>query len=183
MSRLAYSVALLIAVLVSACGASVPASGGAAPLGSSAVPLGASAGALTPSAAPSISQDQVIADAAKAHLALVTKYNKLFENLYKAYNNKVTLKAHREYCSKMAVVTHSQLLALKKVVYPDDTLADIKAMIKAIAAAEANLKTCAIAPNIAAWNRAWSLVEKAQDRAHEAANLVRLDLGLPSVPG
>jgi hypothetical protein len=140
---------------------------------------------VAPAASPSTppTQDEIRLVAGKAYLAPVTPANKAFTALWKIYKNKTSLKANRQYCTKLATVMRAELLALQAIEYPEDTTADAKALIRADAASEADLRTCAKASNFTAWNRAMSLADKASDRAHEAANLIRLDLGLPPVPG
>jgi hypothetical protein len=80
-------------------------------------------------------------------------------------------------------VAHAELVRRAAVAYPDDTKADARVLIRADAAAEAQLRTCAKAKNFASWNSSWSRAVKANEKGHEPANLIRLDLGLPPVPG
>lgn len=103
--------------------------------------------------------------------------------LYKKYKNARSLTVLRTYCAKLAKVEGTEAHALNAIVYPVDTAGDAKALVRADAAAEADLRSCAVARTTADWNSSWSLTIHANDRAHEAANLVRLDLGLPAVPG
>jgi hypothetical protein len=143
---------------------------------------GPSVAAVVPSASPSTpTQDDIRTTAAAAYRQAVLPGNKARKSLWKTYKDKTSLKAWLTYCSKLAVVTHTELVALKAITYPEDTAADAKILIRADAAGEADLRSCAVASNWAAWNKAFKLALKANDRAHEAANLVRLDLGLKSV--
>jgi hypothetical protein len=113
----------------------------------------------------------------------VKPYNKGLNTLYRQYRHKTSLKANKNYCAKMAKLEHTELLALKAITYPTDTAADVKALIRAGAASEADLRSCAKARSFADLIHWLNLSAKANGRAHEAANLVRLDLNLPAVPG
>jgi hypothetical protein len=137
----------------------------------------------SPTPAPTPSQDEVRLAAGTAYLAAVKPANAAFISLYKLYRYKTSLAANRQYCAKLAAVARTELLALNAIVFPADTTADARLLIRAEAAMEADLRSCAKATSFANWNRAWTLSTKANDRAHEAANLVRLDLNLPAVPG
>jgi hypothetical protein len=125
-----------------------------------------------PSASPvptpvALSQDEIRKAAGAAYLAAVKPYNKTLDALNKAYRNKTDLPALRRFCSKLAANEHKWLSALHAIAMPDDTVSDTKSLIRSDASAEADLRSCA----------------KAADRSHEAANIVRLDLNLSSVPG
>lgn len=129
------------------------------------------------------SQDAIRKAAATAYLAAVKPYNSSIDTLYKQYRYKTSLAANKQYCAKLATVTHAESVALNVIVYPTDTAGDAKVVSRSDASAEADLRSCAIAASIADWNRFWNLSSITNQHGHEAANLVRLDLGLPSVPG
>jgi hypothetical protein len=147
----------------------------------SPLPVAASA---APSASPvPLTQDQIRKAAKKAYVAAVTPRNKAINVLWQQYRNKTSLSAWRQYCAKNATLDRNQLLALKKIVWPTDTAADAKVFMRNVAGEEAHLRSCAKSKNFASWNDSYALAGKAANRAVEAANLVRLDLGLASVSG
>jgi hypothetical protein len=181
-----------LAVAIVACRAAAP----AAPIAAVATPqivyvTPAPAQAAAPSASPTAaptqaapaSQDELRLIAGKAYLAVVKVSNKASDRLWKLYRYNTALKPSRTYCAKLGAVTRTELLGLNGIKYPDDTAADAKALVRSLAAMEADLRTCAKASSVAAWNQAWKLFGRAGDRGHEQANVVRLDLGLPPVPG
>ena len=185
------SSAVLLAIAFGACaGATSPVApttttdGSTPPSASVAVDASSppSAGAVA-TATPTLDPAGLKAAAAKAYLAAVNPANKANDALFKKYKNVTSLAGNRTYCAKLAAVEHTELLALQAIAYPADTAADARLLIRAAAAVEADMRSCAKATNWASWNNSWNLGGKAGDRAHEAANLVRLDLGLPSVPG
>lgn len=139
--------------------------------------------ATSPSPAATPSQEEMRSAAAKGYLAAVGPANKAADALWKQYKNKTSLKAWRQYCTKLAAVVHTELEGLQAIKYPADTASDAKILIRAMAGWGAQLRACSNAPNWAAWNRAKNSADKANSRAFEAANLVRLDLGLPPVYG
>lgn len=136
-----------------------------------------------PTPAATLDPEAVRKAAGAAYLAAVAPYNKAIKTLYRENRNKTSLKASRTYCTKLADSERTWLLALQKIVVPADTTADVKALIRLSAADEAHLRSCAKSRSFADWNTAWDRAEKAFSKAVEAANLVRLDLGLPPVPG
>ena len=135
--------------------------------------------AATPAPAPT--QDELRVTAGKAYLAAVKPANKAADRLWKQYKNKNSLSANRKYCAKIAVVDRTELLRLNAIDYPKDTVADVKNLIRHLAAEEAEFRSCAKARSLLNWYREWNLADKANTKGHEAANLVRLDLGLPPV--
>jgi hypothetical protein len=135
----------------------------------------------TPTATPD--QEAIRKATAKAYLAAVGPTNKAYETLATQYKNVTALKPNKMYCAKLAAADHAELVALQAIDWPKDTAADAKALTRNGAAQEAEERTCAKAATVSEWNQAWNLAGKANDRAHEAANLVRLDLKLPPVPG
>jgi hypothetical protein len=175
---------VLLAITFLACDANTSPGGAVSTERASAGVTDATAAtSLQPSSEPpAVSQDEIRLAAAAAYLAAVNPYNKTLARLNKKYENKTSLKARREFCAKLADNARTWLEALQAITYPDDTQGDARRLIRFVAAAEANLRSCAKAKSFARWAETIGLAEKASDRAHEAANLVRLDLGLPSVP-
>jgi hypothetical protein len=143
-----------------------------------------SCGNLEPEAAPTASptQDQIRKAAARAYADAVIPTNRARSDVSQRYENKVSLKDNKTSCWKLAAVERDFIVALQGIRYPDDAAADARALVRDEAAQEAALRTCAKAPNFSALNRAIDLANKARDRAHEASNLVRLDLGLDPRP-
>jgi hypothetical protein len=86
--------------------------------------------------------------------------------------------SNRAYCLALAKVERTWLLALKAIVFPADTAADAKLLIRYDAAEEAYLWACAKASSRAEWNHSWNLMLKASDKMFEVSELVKLDLGL-----
>ena len=145
-----------------------------------------SCGDLAPEAPPTPppTQDQIRKGAARFYAQLVIRTNRARNVVFQRYKNKTSLNDNKTYCWKLAFVERDFLVALQGPRwYPDDAAADVKALILGDAAQEAALRTCAKAPNVSALNRAIDLANKARDRAHEASNLLRLDLGLNTLPG
>ncbi|MEW6225996.1 MAG: hypothetical protein AB1627_15330 [Chloroflexota bacterium] len=186
-------VAVMLAIALAGCAATdaptpsaaqASALDGATPTEASPLPA-ASAGSPTasPEASPTPSQDEIRSVAADGYLAAVGPTNKAFTTLWKQYKNKTSLKAWRQYCAKLATTLRSELVALQAISWPTDTAADAKALIRSVAAQEANERSCAAAKTWAEWRRFDTRAYKANLRSHELANLVRLDLGLPPVPG
>ena len=136
---------------------------------------------LSPAAPPT--QDELRATSGKAYLAAVKPYNKELDRLWKKYKNKTSLKASKAYCAKLDVTLRKWIVALQGITFPDDTKADAKQLIRWNAAKDAHMRTCAKARNFRVLNAAWAAWDTAADRAVEYANLVRLDLDLPPVPG
>ncbi len=127
-------------------------------------------------------QDEIRQGAANGYAQAVIPTDRARDNLFKRYKNKTSLQDWKLYCWKLAAVERDVLVALQSFTYPDDAAADAKALIRDQAAHVAALRTCAKAPNVGALNRAMDLANKAQDRAHAASNLLRLDLGLDPLP-
>jgi hypothetical protein len=181
--RARVSLAFLLPILLAACGSATPVPTPSTATSSVAPSLAvAPSTTATPSASVEPTQDEIRAAAARAYRKAVIPYNRTTTRLFKAYGKATTLKAWRTYCSKLDVATRTFIKAMQGITWPTDTASDAKALIRADAAADANLRSCAKARTAANWQRAWNLYVKATDRAHEAANLVRLDLGLQPVP-
>ena len=136
-----------------------------------------------PPPTPAPDPEAVRKTAGAAYLAAVAPYNKTIKTLWRQYRHKTSLSANKAYCSKLAANEHTWLLAMQKIVVPADTTADARALIRFAAGAEAHLRACAKAGTSASWLRSWNLARKANDRSFEAANLVRLDLGIAPIPG
>jgi hypothetical protein len=185
MSRSAILATALVAVSIVACGSAVSP---APPAQLAATSPGPSSGAApassaSPSAAVTLTQDQIRTVAKAAYLAAVKPEAKAYASLYKAYQKTSSLAGARKYCAGLVAVDHKVLLALTVITFPDDTAADAKLFIRYVAAQEADERTCSKAKTWSDWTRFDKLAIKANERAHEAANLVRLDLGLPTVSG
>ena len=188
---------LVLALVVAGCGGttlspSPPIVSSVAPSSSAAQDVGSTLPSATPSALPSApaptptaspDPESVRKAAGSAYLAAVNPYNKTIDALGKKYQNKTSLKALKAYCLGLANAAHTWVVKLKGTVVPADTAADMKSLIRNIAATEADLRTCSKARSLTSWNLAWAPARKASVKAHEDANLVRLDLGLPSVGG
>jgi hypothetical protein len=178
------------ALSAAACGAT------SAPLAASAAPTleatstSTSTASVSPSLAPSAppspspslppTQEQIRLAARQAYLNAVTPANKARLTLYRQYKNATSLKSLKAYCGKLADASRLELAALNMIVYPDDTKADAKVLIRLDAAIEVDLRSCSKSTSMADWNHWYSIATKANERGAEAANLVRLDLGLPS---
>ncbi len=86
--------------------------------------------------------------------------------LDKQYRYKTTLAANKQYCGKLATVTHAELVALNAIQYPTDTVGDAKVVIRYDASDEADLRSCAVSRTVADWNHFWALNSTANQRAH-----------------
>ncbi len=128
-------------------------------------------------------QNEIREAAAHSYAYAVIETNRERNDVFQRYKNRSSLKDNKTYCWKLAYVERDFLTALHGVTYPDDAAADARALILDVGAQVAALRTCAKAPNASAVNRAMDLANKARDRAHEASNLVTLDLGLDPLPG
>lgn len=176
-----------LAVVVAACG-TTPAV--ASPGVQSSTPVGtentitASAEPIesATSASPTLSEDELRSAAAEAYVSAAEVVNEASTALQERYRYAQTLEKLREYCSKVAEVYRTFDQAMLALVVPDDAEAAIEELVRTDSAAGANLQSCAVAESLKTWNRAWELARTAFDDAHEAANLVRLRLGLPPVP-
>jgi hypothetical protein len=134
-----------------------------------------------PSASPT--QDEIRQAAARLYAQAVIPTNRARNDVIQRYKNKTSLKDKKTSCWKLAAVERDFIVALQAIRYPDNAAADAGALVRDEAAQEADLRTCARAPNVSALNRAIDLANNAQDRAREASNSVRLDLGLDPPAG
>jgi hypothetical protein len=182
-----WPVVLTIVVTVGACGGSAPSVTAQAPAPPSAALVGPSSSASTASSTPSASapptQDELRAAAALAYRKAVVPLNRTSRALWKKYGDTISLKARRTFCSKLDVATRTWIKALQAITWPTDTAADAKALIRAEASADANLRACAKATSSSSAHASWDRFLTFDDRSFEAANLVRLDIGLNPVPG
>jgi hypothetical protein len=149
---------------------------GAAPSPSAASP------AVGPSASP-MSQDDIRKVAANAYRRGVIPFNRTLTKITNKYSGATSLKSLRRYCAELDVALRAWIKVLQGITWPTDTAGDAKVLIRNEAANDADLRVCAKATTKLAWLQAWNLGIKANDRATEAANLVRLDLGLNPIPG
>ena len=127
-------------------------------------------------------QDEIRHVAAGAYDQAVIPTNRDRNDVFQRYKDKSSLKDRKVYCWKSAAVERDFLVALQGIDYPDDAAADAKALMRDEAAQVAELHACARAPNVSALNRAIHLANNARDRAHQASDLVRLDLGHNPLP-
>jgi hypothetical protein len=180
---------LVIVFLVGACTGSTAAPAAstsdvlptAAALAPTPTPVATPTAVPTPSPTPDPEAVRKVAGA--AYLATVKVSNKAGDDLAKQYKNRTSFLSWKHWCSKAAKITRTEMLALKAITYPADTAADAKALIRFDAAEEANLRSCAKAKSWAGLAGDIKLFDKAGNKGHEAANLVRLNLNLPPVPG
>jgi hypothetical protein len=128
-------------------------------------------------------QDEIRKGAANSYAQAVIPIDRARNDVVQRYKDKSSLKDSKTSCWKLAYVERDFLVALQGMSYPDDAAAHARALIRDVAAQVAALRTCAKAPNISELNRAIDLANKAKDRAHEASNVLRLDLGLDPLPG
>jgi hypothetical protein len=177
--------AVALVLVASACGSAVAPtpSGQASPLAVASV-----VASLTPTATPiptptATPDPETLRKAAgTAYLAAAKAINKGFNALNKKYPTFKTLKIARAYYKAAAVLDGAFLAALKKITFPPDTVADAKALIRAIAGDQA----IAIEGSaVKSWSQLASVAKTAEQRSRvgsAAANLVRSDLNLPPVP-
>ena len=128
-------------------------------------------------------QDEIREAAGRAYAQAIIPIDRARNEVLERYKNRTSLKEWKTYCWKLAYVERDFLVALKGITYPDDAKLAAKALIHEVATQVADLRTCAKAPDRNAVNRAIDLANKDRDRAHDALNLVRLDLGLDPLPG
>ena len=121
------------------------------------------AAAPTPSPSPALTQEQIRAEAAAAYLAAVRPYNKELTRLWKLYKDKTTLKAARAYCVKLDANLRKWIASLQEITFPEETKADVKQLIRWGAAEDAQLRSCAVSKNLAAWSSAWLKADKNRD--------------------
>jgi hypothetical protein len=191
MSRSGILAAVCLAFAVAACGAAAPNQSSPAPLSAAAAaapstaqaPAASQSPSATPAPSISLTQDEIRLVAGKAYLAAVKPQKAGYAKLFKAYQKSTSLAAARKYCAGLAAIDRKVLLALKAIEYPTDTAADGKVHIRYVASQDANERICAKAKTWSEWSRFDKLATKANERAVEAANLVRLDLGLPPIGG
>lgn len=176
---------IIATLLVATCGGTQPVPASPAivlpPQSTAPSRSAAPSSSVAPSATPT--QDEVRATAANAYRRAVIPLNRTVKALFKKYGNATSLKSLKTFCSKLDVVTRSWIKALQAITWPTDTAADAKTLIRAEASADANLRGCAKATGSSSWYASWDLYVKFNNRSIEAANLVRLDLGLNPVPG
>ena len=137
--------------------------------------------ACVPLSAPP-TQDEIRKAATDAYTEVLLSADRARHDLIQRYKNKTSLKDLKTYCRRLADVEHNFSIGLGVIRYPDDSVADVKALIRDEAAQEADLRACAKAPKVSVADRAIDLANKARDRAHEASNKLRLDLGLDPLP-
>ena len=146
-------------------------------------PTAAPTPTAVPTPSPTPDPEAVRKAAGAAYLAAVTPYNKRLDVLWKQYRYKTSLTANKAYCAEL----RDQRTYLRARVAEDDRAGGHDCRHEGFDSRrlgeEARLRACSKATSVAGWQRAWNLATKANDRGLEAANLVRLDLGLPSVSG
>lgn len=121
--------------------------------------------------------------AAAAYRRAVIPFNEEEKRLFDKYKNTTALTPNRTFCKGLGAATKRWIAALRAVVWPTDTAADAKQLIRYEAAALAHLNGCQRAKTVAQWDAEWSKFESTNSHAAEYANLVRLDIGLKPVAG
>lgn len=123
------------------------------------------------------------AAAAKVYAAIASKYNKANNALNRGCGKHfVNLKSARACEAKYATANHTFYVAVAAMVVPPDVAADQKALVKASSAEWVDNKIAASARTISDWNAALTAIDKSSTTSSKAANIFRLDLGLPPVP-
>lgn len=185
---------ILTAIVATACGSSAPtpiviyATAPASPLlAPSSAPSGDKAAPPSepvPTVAPSASLDSAALKTAagKAYLAVAGRYNKANDALARKYRTFRTLTRARAYYKKSAKLDRAFSDGIRLIVFPPEMSADIKSLL----AKNAALESAEIeGSGVRSWADVASVfkaVERTSRSASAAANLVRQDLGLPSVP-
>jgi hypothetical protein len=173
-----YLLALIIAtVMIYGCGATSSSAGSALP----ATSIAPGTSPLTsPDPLSSLDPEAVRKDAAAAYLVAANRSNADQKALNKKFPANMSLKQAHAYYKAWALISGRFIAAIKKIVVPADTAADMHALIARVASTQASqieMSTVKSADYetagkvLAARGRAWTA----------AANLIRVDLGLPAV--
>jgi hypothetical protein len=87
----------------------------------------------------------------------------------------------RAYCANLAVARRPWIDALDEITWSAERASDAKALIEAEKATEEGFKSCAEAADTSDWFKMLDCGVLINRQAHEAARLVRMDLGLEPV--
>ena len=120
--------------------------------------------------------------AGQHYLAAAKVYNKASDALYKKYKIYGTLKRARASFKASAKVSRIFTDAIRTIDFPLEMMADVKALLRADAKSQALEIEGSGARSWADVASVGSALTKAYRAGSAAANLVRQDLGLPSVP-
>lgn len=191
-----FAAVMVLTLAVAACGSNQVTPG---PVGPTGTPIPSAASNVPPAviasgvpegqsspppsaAAPAPSASPDAAAAGKAYLAAAGKINKAVKALDRKYPTFKTVAQARTYYRKAAKLERAFTDAVRKIQFPPDMASDVKSLL----AKDASLQSLYIeAGNARSWTEfdsVSSAITKTGRSASAAANLVRQDLGLPSVP-
>jgi len=131
----------------------------------------------------SADQRRVREAAAEAYLAAVEPTNKAYHALGQRYAGETSIEANRAYCRELAEVDHALLSRIGGIEFPAEMAGEIQEFMAQVAVQEARDRSCGQAGSAAEWQRIWDEDGSANERAHELAFLIRVDLGLLPDPG
>jgi hypothetical protein len=140
---------------------------------------------VTPAPTPSPSPSPTPVDraaAAQAYLAAAGSYNKANDALAKKYPTFKTVAQGRAFFAARAKLGRIFADAVRRIVFPPDMAADVRSLLAKDAALEAAEIEASSARTGSELLSAAKAVQSTGRAAAAAANLVRQDLGLPSVP-
>ena len=120
--------------------------------------------------------------AAAAYLAAATAYNDAMNATRKKYPGELTQPQNRSFGTELADNIRSSSDALRAIEFPADVAGDVKFLLQRDSDLEVLYRIAAAATTVSDSNSAWDKVAQAELAVSQAANTVRADLGLPSVP-
>ncbi len=177
--------AVLVAILVGACSSSAipaPSSPGVEAPPPTVTASQTLAASLMPSAPAA---PMTVAAAAKRYLVLAGAYNAAIDAAFKKYvanGQWLSLGAFRACYKTTATLDRRFADNLRKTIWPAACAADVKLLLRQVAANEAADLRASTARDWTDATTLDTLAGKASAVAQDTANLVRADLGLPSVP-
>ena len=137
-----------------------------------------------PAASPSASPVELTKKELGAlYVATATKYNKVLDKADTKLPTYPTLKQWRAYCQTMATAERHFEDEVGVIAWTADYKADVRDLLKADAKYQLLFLDCARAKSTADLNRILPKLYAASDAAAAAANFLRHQLGLKSVPG
>jgi hypothetical protein len=182
--RITYALIILAAVLVVGCGsqASPVTPSVSSLIGDSATPALATSvpSVSAPTASPSPDPEAIRKAAAVAYAGAAAKANADFAALDKKYRTLKTLKIAHAYWKAAGAITGRFIAAVKGIAVPTDTAADLHALVARDAASQASEIEQSMVSS-ADYNDAYKVWTARARASTAAANLVRVDLGLPPV--